>query len=107
MPPAPLLAHRPYWLTGILAHCPSVLCSPQHGAMPRTGANILGQAGRIQGRNLLALPLLCDAEQVPNPLWALVSSFIVKNQPNLMVSASPFSSDIKGTINQTLRRALP
>lgn len=58
--------------------------APQHKALARTGANTPRQAGRIQGRNFLDPLLLCDVGQVPNPLWALVSSFRMKNQPDLM-----------------------
>ena len=77
--PPRLLPHRdagPY---------PTLLsAAPQHKALPRAGANIPGQAGRTQGRYFLDPLLLCDVEQVPSPLWALFSSFAVKNQPDLM-----------------------
>ena len=77
--PPGLLPHRdagPY---------PTLLsAAPQHKALPRAGANIPGQAGRIQGRYFRNPLLLCDVGQVPSPLWALVSSFAVKNQPDLM-----------------------
>ena len=60
----------------------------------------------MQGRNLLALLPLCDSGQVPDPLWALVSSPKMRNQPNLMVSDFLSSSDIKGTRDGPPRRAL-
>ena len=85
-PWTPLLGHHPSWLLGILVHTPCSL-QPQHEATLR--ANILGQAGRIQGRNLLALPLLCDFGQVPNPLWALVSSFTVSEESAHSPQAQP------------------
>ena len=34
MPPAPLLAHRPYWLTGILARAPLRSAAPSTGPCP-------------------------------------------------------------------------
>ena len=58
--------------------------APQHKALPRAGANIPGQAERIQGRYFLDPLLQCDLGQLSSPLWALVSSFRVKTQPDLM-----------------------
>lgn len=93
------------WLTGIL-HTPPRSRLPQRKARPRAGASILGQAGRIQGRSLLALPLRWAIGCTPNPHRVLVSSSTEKNQSDPMVSEAPSSSLIKGSVNQTVQKVL-
>lgn len=90
---------------GFLAHAPSFSAAPAQG-QAQSKCRHPTKSRENSGQTPPALPLLCDFGQVPTPLWALVFSFIVKNQPDLMVYESLSSSDIKQTINQTPKKVL-